>query len=174
MISAKTPAALGQSTKKLADHLAENPGTNLGDVAYTLQVGRCAFNHRRAVVCRDAADAASVLSSVDPQRVLTSEQVRRGRPVAFMFPGLGDQYTGMAHELFQFEPAFRAAVDKCSAIVQQHLGIDLRDALYPAGATIESELKSTGGFDFRAMIRRDFRRTPASSGRPRLPNPPCS
>ena len=76
-----------------------------------LQVGRCAFNHRRAVVCRDAADAASVLSSVDPQRVLTSEQVRRGRPVAFMFPGLGDQYTGMAHELFQFEPAFRAAVD---------------------------------------------------------------
>ena len=133
VVSAKTSAALEEVTTRLADHLAQDRTVNLGDVAYTLQVGRCAFNHRRIVVCRDAEDASAALSARDPERVFTVEQVRRGRQVAFMFPGLGDQYVGMARDLFRVEPAFRAAIDECATVVQHHFGSDAEFYQWVAG-----------------------------------------
>ena len=35
----------------------------LADVAYTLQIGRRAFSHRRALVCRDRDEAIELLSA---------------------------------------------------------------------------------------------------------------
>ena len=155
VVSAKTSAALEEVTTRLADHLAQDRTVNLGDVAYTLQVGRCAFNHRRIVVCRDAEDASAALSARDPERVFTVEQVRRGRQVAFMFPGLGDQYVGMARDLFRVEPAFRAAIDECAGAAQAHMGVDLREIIYPPETATGASVQGTGGdFDLRAMLRR--------------------
>ena len=81
--------------RELAAHLQANPDTDMADAAYTLQVGRGAFSHRRAVVCRDAADAAAALLDLDPARAIT--RVYAGEPcqVAFMFPGQGAQRPGM-------------------------------------------------------------------------------
>ena len=42
------PAGAGAATSNLAAHLSELPELRLADVAYTLQVGRRAFAHRRA------------------------------------------------------------------------------------------------------------------------------
>jgi phthiocerol/phenolphthiocerol synthesis type-I polyketide synthase E len=55
-----------------------------------------------------------------------------GRPVAFMFSGQGSQYVQMGRGLYEGEPAFRAAVDHCAKVLQPHLGLDLRQVLYPA------------------------------------------
>ncbi len=46
-MSAKTPEALERATANLAQHLARETGEDLGDVAYTLHVGRRPFEHRR-------------------------------------------------------------------------------------------------------------------------------
>ncbi len=62
VVSAKTASALERSCENLAAHLAAHPDTNLADAAYTLQVGRRAFSHRRAAVCRDIAEAAAGLA----------------------------------------------------------------------------------------------------------------
>ena len=43
------------------DHLDAHPDCDLGDVAYTLQMGRAAFSHRRTLVCAGNADAVSAL-----------------------------------------------------------------------------------------------------------------
>jgi malonyl CoA-acyl carrier protein transacylase/acyl carrier protein len=49
-----------------------------------------------------------------------------------MFPGQGAQHVGMARELYETEPVFRREVDRCCDILRAHLGLDLRDVLFPA------------------------------------------
>ena len=55
--------ALETATVNLADYLKQNPDIDLADVAYTLQVGRKAFDYRRMVVCQDAEDAIAKLTT---------------------------------------------------------------------------------------------------------------
>ncbi|NMG22259.1 type I polyketide synthase [Brasilonema bromeliae] len=129
MLSAKTSSALETATANLANYLQQHPDLNLADVAYTLQIGRQGFEHRRTVVCRSIEDALDAL--VDPKRVLTGIQETQERPVAFMFPGQGAQYVDMGKELYQSEPIFRDQVDLCCQLLQPHLGLDLRSLIYP-------------------------------------------
>ncbi|HEX8189186.1 MAG TPA: type I polyketide synthase, partial [Pyrinomonadaceae bacterium] len=132
VLSARTATALEASTRNLAAHLRESPGVNLADVAYTLQVGRKVFDHRRALVCRGAADAAEALERGDRGRVLGGVRKQAPRPVVFMFPGQGAQYVNMGAGLYRHEETFRAELDGCAEVLRGHLGFDLRDALYPA------------------------------------------
>jgi hypothetical protein len=62
MLSAKTEEALAAMTANLANRLTD-ADVSLADAAYTLQVGRKAFNHRRFVSGRTAAEAADALRS---------------------------------------------------------------------------------------------------------------
>ena len=130
VLSAKSSSALEQMTANLAAHLRQ-PNRNLADVAYTLQLGRQAFSHRRAVVCRDQDDAVLALEQTVPTRMFSATHTGGDRPVVFMFPGQGSQYVQMARELYQDEPLFRAEVDHCAQLLVPHLGLDLREVLYP-------------------------------------------
>jgi non-ribosomal peptide synthase protein (TIGR01720 family) len=156
MLSAKTELALETATTNLANYLRENPDLNLADAAYTLQVGRRVFDYRCAVVCRDIQDAVKAL--VEPKRVLTSTQKGQERPVAFMFSGLGTHYVNMAFELYQTEPTFRACVDQCCLLLRPHLGLDLRDVLYPKrntkGVNQQQQNNGSTGLDLRKMLGR--------------------
>ncbi|MFN6571975.1 polyketide synthase [Dendronalium sp. ChiSLP03b] len=130
LLSAKTSTALETATANLLTHLQQHPQINLADVAYTLQIGRQAFEHRRLVVCRDLNDAVEVLSSQNPQRVLTHHHKSRHCPVVFMFSGQGAQYVNMAWELYEVEPTFRQHVDTCAQILEPHLNFDIRQILF--------------------------------------------
>ncbi|MCA1592426.1 MAG: SDR family NAD(P)-dependent oxidoreductase, partial [Acidobacteria bacterium] len=131
IISARTNAALDVATSNLAEYLKSNPDLNLADVAYTLQVGRKAFDYRRMVVCHDLNDAVSALETLDPRRVQTAIQETKERPTVFMFTGQGSQHINIALDLYQNEPTFREQVDLCSEILKPHLGLDVRRILYP-------------------------------------------
>ncbi len=145
LLSAKSAAALERSTASLADHLRQRPELDLADVAFTLTHGRKAFQHRRALVAGGAdplgetgraaavADAALALGTLDPERLLTTAPEPGDRPVAFLFPGQGAQYAGMGRGLYDSEPSFRADVDRCCRLLEPHLGLDLRQALWPDG-----------------------------------------
>ncbi len=136
-LSAKTDTALEAVTANLAAYLAGDTQVNLADVAYTLQAGRQQLSHRRVVVCRDRADAAAMLIGADPQRIYSGFPETLGRPVVFLFPGQGSQYPGMTGDLYQHEPVFRAEVDRCAEILKPHLGLDLREVIYPDAARME-------------------------------------
>ncbi|MGZ4164121.1 MAG: type I polyketide synthase, partial [Tumebacillaceae bacterium] len=155
MLSARTETALETMTDNLKTHLQQQSETNLADVAYTLQVGRKAFNHRRVLVVRDAEDAVQALETRDPKRVLSSLNERKKRPVAFLFGGVGDHYVSMAKELYDTEPTFQRHIDECSELLKPHLGLDLRDILYPKTADASAPAKPSGGLDLRKMLRRD-------------------
>ena len=135
-LSARTQTALDRATSNLSTYLLQHSEIDLANVAYTLQVGRSAFEYRRVVVCADAGDAANALCEVDARRVFESRKEIE-RPVAFMFSGQGAQYASMGRELYLVEPAFRKTVDHCSEILKPHLGFDLRDVLYPEEGRLE-------------------------------------
>lgn len=131
VLSAKTKSALENATFNLVNHLKQNSQINLADVAYTLQLGRKEFNHRRILICKDIDDAINALSQQDSQRVLTHYQEPCQQSIAFMFPGQGAQYANMGKELYETEPIFRQQVDRCCEILKLHLGLDLRSLFYP-------------------------------------------
>lgn len=134
LLSAKTASALESATANLAEYLKQNSDANLADVAYTLQVGRAGFGHRRVLACKDTADALAALETKDAARVMTLVQEPRYRPVVFMFPGQGTQYVGMARELYDNEPTFREHLDICAEHLIPLLNHDLREVLYPTAA----------------------------------------
>jgi acyl transferase domain-containing protein/acyl carrier protein len=144
VLSARSNSALDTLTVNLAEHLRQHPDINLADVAYTLQVGRRVFNHRRVLLCRDLKDATKVLSTIDPKRVLTQFQESKNRPVVFMFPELRKQYVNMGLELYQSEPTFRKQVDPCSEILEPYLKFDLRHIMYPSKEKTEEALQQFG------------------------------
>ncbi|WP_416212481.1 beta-ketoacyl synthase N-terminal-like domain-containing protein [Nostoc sp. ChiQUE01b] len=146
VLSAKTESALETATVNLTNHLKQHLDINLADVAYTLQVGRQTFNHRRILVCDDLDDAVEALHTLEAQRVFTHYQQPCNRPTVFMFPGQGAQYVNMGRELYYSEPKFTEEVDRCSLILKSHLGLDLRDILYPSEAQTQiatEQLKQT-------------------------------
>jgi amino acid adenylation domain-containing protein len=145
LLSAATAPALEAATANLVEHLRAHPDLDLADLAYTLQLGRRAFPHRRMVVADGAADAAAALGALDPKRVLSRTAEGEARRVAFLFPGQGSQHPGMAADLYRHEPTYRAEVDRCSELLRPALGFDLRQALAPAepGSQAEARLAQT-------------------------------
>jgi len=131
-ISAKTPTALESATTNLANYLAQHPQINLADVAYTLQVGRRNFNHRRVLLCQNISDAIKTLTAPDKQGIFSNCSETRNHPIVFMFPGQGAQYVNMGRELYETESIFRQQVDDCCEFLQSHLNLNLKDILYPA------------------------------------------
>ncbi|WP_052376906.1 type I polyketide synthase, partial [Chondromyces apiculatus] len=152
-LSASTPAALERATERLAEHLDRHPDHDLADVAHTTLLGRAALPHRRTLVCRDRQDALAVLRARDPRRLLTGAQPATDAPVAFLFPGLGEQYVGMGRDLYDAEPRFRERIDACAALLEPHLGLDLRRELYPATpAPAPAASPPSAGIDLRRML----------------------
>jgi amino acid adenylation domain-containing protein len=129
LISAKSETALHRSTRNLAHHFKQNPGTNLADAAYTLQVGRKVFKHRRMLVCSDTAEAANLLSSSAPGRVQRDDAEEKH--AVFMFPGQGSQYVNMALGLYRSDSLFRDQVEHCFEILKPLTAYDIKEILYP-------------------------------------------
>ncbi len=141
LLSAKTGTALDTATVNLAQHLKQHSHLNLADVAYTLQMGRQAFSQRRMLVGHDLAEAVEALEAGDAKRIFTDQAEIPDRPVVFMFSGQGAQYVNMAQELYETEPLFCQQVDLCARHLQPHLGLDLRQLLYPDESQEEKAIR---------------------------------
>jgi acyl transferase domain-containing protein len=151
VLSARSEAALAEATRRLAARLEGGEGQGqteasyLADVAHTLQVGRKAWPHRAALVCRTPADAGRALAGGVGLLRGTSAAGQRPR-VVFMFPGQGAQYAGMCRELYEREAAFRSAFDEAAAALRSAPGgLDVRGALWPAAEdeAAEARLRQT-------------------------------
>ncbi len=139
LLSARTPAALDRMTRNLADHLERRPHTRLPDAAYTLQLGRKHFPHRRTLVCSNVSETLETLSSLNPRRVTTHHlEEQTPPPVVFMFPGQGTHYIDMGRDLYLGDPLFRAHMDHGFQAYREITGQDLKAMVYPASASGEA------------------------------------
>lgn len=131
LLSAKSATALEAMTADLAEHLKRHPDINMDAVAYTLQVGRTVFAHRRMLICDGRKDAIDALENPNLMRTVDTIQEQVKRKPVFMFSGQGSQYVDMGATLYRDEPVFREQVDRCAQILKPLLGEDLRTILYP-------------------------------------------
>ncbi len=136
VLTARTETALERVASRLAAWLAQRPGADLADVAYTSQVGRTRFGWRRTVVAASLSETLAVLQSPDLSPPVVRDAERKPS-VVFLFPGQGAQHVNMGLGLYQTEPVFRERIDACSEILGQHLGRDLRELLYPTAGGSE-------------------------------------
>ena len=124
LLSARTAESVTDARAALAAELSRDERLSLPDVAFTL-AGRRPYDVRMAAVVADRADAAAVLTADDHDRVSVGQCPSGPAQVAFLFPGQGAQHVGMARGLYDTEPVFRAAFDRCAAGFAAELGIDL-------------------------------------------------
>lgn len=130
VLSARSEAALTEQASRLAAHLESTDSACFADTAFTLQVGRREFNHRRIVVARDKATAIEALKGAVPPA--DAMKVAQSQPdIIFMFPGQGAQYPGMGRELYKSEPVYREIVDELAETLLEcsDYGRDIRDFL---------------------------------------------
>ncbi|OYD09085.1 hybrid non-ribosomal peptide synthetase/type I polyketide synthase [Paludifilum halophilum] len=139
-LSARTSSGLERMTEELYTYLEQHPERDLADIAYTLQVGRKDFNHKRMLVAGDRQDALEALQpteqedqpSPDDRRDCTFVSAEDESPrVVFMFSGQGNQYIHMGRDLYREEPDFRAEMDHCFDLFRSVTGTDLKEILYP-------------------------------------------
>jgi acyl transferase domain-containing protein len=130
LTSARSRAAVQRASVALAGYLEGEDRAELADVAYTTQVGRRRFKHRRAVVCSTPGDAVDGLLADDNVNAWAGDDVERS--VVFMFAGGGAQYPGMGRDLYDAEPVYRDTMDECLRLLEGELDFDLRALLFPA------------------------------------------
>ena len=130
-VSAKTDSAVDCAVTNLATYLQEHPELSLADAAFTCQVGRHAFTHRRALIVQDTPESINSLAERDRKSIASGSAGKAAPPVVFMFSGQGSQYVNMGRDFYEHEPVFRETLDVCAQHLRQPLGLDLRQALYP-------------------------------------------
>jgi len=129
-ISAKSPQALEVAIENALLEM-QNEKSELSDIAYTYAMGRRTFNYRHLVLAKDRKQAISALSKMLPANLLSGTGQPSKKPVVFMFPGQGAQYINMGIECYLQERVFRMAVDECCDLLKEHIGLDLREVMWP-------------------------------------------
>lgn len=138
LLSAATKTALEQASANLARYLKDNPETNLSDIAYTLHVGRKAGKLRKMLLCSNTDEAVNYLEhppvplTPETGKIYTTVLEEEEQPVIFMFPGQGAQYVNMGLGLYQKEPTFRDAMDRCFKVLENLSPHDFKHILYPS------------------------------------------
>jgi len=135
-LSARTRATLDTMCESMALALEAESTLSLADAAFTLQRGRPESGERVAVVGHDKEGVVEALRARTGDRYFRSVKEVTTRPVAFLFPGVGEQYVNMAADLYARVPAFRDQLDECFALFRRELGDDLRPVLFVAGANV--------------------------------------
>ena len=135
-LSARDPQTLQDVATRyigvLSDAGSSQPG--LADVCFTANAGRSHFTHRVAVSGSTPEGMIEALTAYraggSHSRLATGSRGAQPPRVAFLFPGQGPQYVGMARTLYDSSPVFRAALDECCDILDRLLPQPLRPVIF--------------------------------------------
>ncbi len=135
-LSAQTATALKTQARQYAAFLEAHPAASLADICYSANTGRNHFAHRLAVSARTTKQLRAQLTAFangEQQDSVVSGHVRSREQskLAFLFPGQGSQYAGMARQLYSTQPAFQQALDRCDRILRAYLQKPLLSVLFP-------------------------------------------
>ena len=147
-LSAKTEPALRDLATRYADALQVEPAPAPADVTFAANTGRAHHNYRLTVIAATTAAMREQLDQFANGEAPAGahyEQVRRVDPpkVAFLFTGQGAQYPGMGRSLYQTQPVFRAALDRCAELLRPHLDRPLLDVIFAKDEPTQTLLHQT-------------------------------
>lgn len=144
-LSARTPSALRTLAAEYANQL-QSGDKDLPNVAYTANIGRAKLLERLAVVASNADEASQKLSAFangETGKVITGQAAVDRPKVAFLFTGQGAQYAGMGRDLYESQPAFRAAFDECENLMSPSLGCSLFELFYGSETHLLNDTRYT-------------------------------
>jgi len=116
-ISARAPKALTRLAELTADRI--DGEESLRDIAYSAGARRSHHRFRRAIAADGPAEAAALLRATWEPSILHKDVQPK---VVFVFSGQGSHWTGMARDLLENEPVFRARLAECDSAVRWELG----------------------------------------------------
>ncbi|MFE7274066.1 SDR family NAD(P)-dependent oxidoreductase [Streptomyces sp. NPDC057623] len=126
-LAARTRPALRAQAGRLLETLEHQPELPLPAVAATLAHHRTHFEHRAVVRASDREELLTALRALTdgrPAPELTagpSSALTAGK-LAFVFPGQGAQWGGMARDLLDRDPVFADELDRCDAALRPFTG----------------------------------------------------
>ncbi|HVR06662.1 MAG TPA: acyltransferase domain-containing protein, partial [Thermoanaerobaculia bacterium] len=132
LLSAKREEALKGQAERLREHVLAQPDRALVDLAYSLATTRTRFEHRAAILADSRDGLLSALEALAQGRAAPQTTLGRARgqgKVAFVFPGQGSQWQGMALSLLDTSPVFRAQIEACEAALAPHVDWSLLSVL---------------------------------------------
>ncbi|WP_382324585.1 SDR family NAD(P)-dependent oxidoreductase [Hydrogenophaga sp. UC242_50] len=140
-LSARSPEALRALASRYADRLADAEALALEELCQAAALRRSALEVRAAFAAQDAASLREAL-----QRFASGEgegvQARPGeRPrLAFVVPGQGAQWSGMARQLIAHEPVFRDILSQCDAAARPYLDVSILALLQAEPGSADAQL----------------------------------
>ena len=103
----------------------------LSDMAWTAAVGRSHFSSRAAIVFSEVAGLREKLAALAAgERAAEGPSPRQAAKVAFVFTGQASQWVGMGRALYEREPVFRTALDRCDRLLSEERGVSLLDVMF--------------------------------------------
>ncbi len=110
--------------------------TPLEDITHTASLGRTPFAHRMAIIGTKTSEVREKLrgfvTNSKDKAVLVGRSRGTTQPkIAFLFTGQGSQYVHMVRQLYQTQPVFREALDRCNELLRPYLQHSLLSVLYP-------------------------------------------
>ncbi len=145
-LGAKSQAALHAVARRWATALATRDGVALPHATFTANLGRARLEHGAALVASSVDEAVAKLKAVaggtSVAGLFLGRRLASAPPkLAFLFTGQGAQYAGMGRELYDTEPVFRAALERCAVALDGELDRPLLDLMHGPGST---QLEQTG------------------------------
>ncbi|MFH7597386.1 SDR family NAD(P)-dependent oxidoreductase, partial [Streptomyces racemochromogenes] len=132
VLSARTPAALAARAEALLAHTAAHPGSRPADIGHALATTRTAFEHRAVVTGATEAELheglRALAAGVSTPRTAQGT-ASDGRRVAFVFPGQGSQWAGMAVGLLDTSAVFRERIADCGRALAPYVDWSLEEVL---------------------------------------------
>lgn len=134
VVSARSAEGVRAQAARLGEWLLRHPEPDVADVAYSLLATRAQMEWRGSVVGRDREELLAGLAALaDPTAPAvtiepTTERAEQRR-VAFVFPGQGSQWEGMAQGLLDSGGAFAESIAECEAALAPYVDWSLTAVL---------------------------------------------
>ncbi len=136
-LSARSEPALREQASRLQHYVQEHPALALPDICFTANTTRAHFSHRLALQTESPTELQEKLQAFTAgSTTAAGAEYRHLQPndqpeVVFLFTGQGSQYVGMGRQLYETQPTFRQALDRCAVLLGPYLDRPLLSVLYP-------------------------------------------
>jgi acyl transferase domain-containing protein/acyl carrier protein len=148
LVSASSEGALGAQAARLRVYLEGAPEVGFDELARALAFDRARLPFRAVALAGDRAELVGLLSALErgePAAGLVRGVAKRDGKLAFVFPGQGCQWDGMALELWESSPVFAAQMRACSEALEPYLECSLADVLRGQAGAPEDVLRGQAG-----------------------------
>lgn len=153
-LTARTPDALPQLVAGIREELAragaddadDADGLSLTDLGFTLAHRRQHLESRLSLVYSSRASleealAANLRGEEHPRVLLDQQRDALQRRLVWVFTGMGPQWWAMGRQLFESEPVYREAIERCDREIAELAGWSLIEEL--AAGEAESNMSET-------------------------------